>query len=188
LEDVDTSTALTIANLDRAAELITSFKDVAVDQTSQEQRKFNLKDYIDETLLSLQPKLKKTNHNVKNICPVDIKLNNYPGALSQILTNLIMNTLIYGFDGIESGEIIIGGSLENGMVSLTYSDNGVGMKKKTAKQIYEPFFTTKRNFGGSGLGMHIVFNLVTQRLNGTIDCDSAPGKGTKFTIQFQAKA
>ncbi len=125
---------------------------------------------------------------MKVVCSDDIKLKNYPGAISQILTNLVMNSLIYGFEGIESGEIIINGSIDNGNIYLSYSDNGVGMKKKTVKQIYEPFFTTKRNQGGSGLGMNIVFNLVTQKLNGTIECVSSPGKGTSFNIKFPAIA
>ncbi|MBF0357202.1 MAG: PAS domain S-box protein [Magnetococcales bacterium] len=188
LEEVDISTKLTMSNLKRAAELVQSFKSVAVDQTSQERRKFNLKTYIDEVILSLRPKLKQTKHTITVICPDDLKLNSYPGALSQILTNLVVNSLIYGFEGIESGEIVIKSSAEDGMVSLLYSDNGVGMNEKTIKQIYEPFFTTKRNFGGSGLGMHIVFNLVTQRLNGTIICESAPNNGTTFTIKFPKKS
>ncbi len=188
LESVNSSTNLIINNLDRAGALVKSFKSVAVDQTSQEKRTFNLKDYIDEILLSLHPKLKRTKHTVEVQCPDNIKLDNFPGVLSQILTNLVDNSLIYGFEGIESGEITIAASMDNDMVSLSYSDNGVGMKKKTVKQLYEPFFTTKRNQGGSGLGMHIVFNLVTHRLKGTIECDSAKGKGTRFDITFPGNA
>jgi signal transduction histidine kinase len=187
LQEVDISSNLIISNLDRAGGLIRSFKAVAVDQTSQEKRTFNLQDYINEILLSLRPKLKRTNHVVDVICPNDISIDGYPGALSQIVTNLAMNSLIYGFDGVESGKIIIVASVDNGMVSLLYSDDGTGMKKRTVQQIYEPFFTTKRNQGGSGLGMHIVFNLVTQKLGGTIECDSTPGKGTQFSIKFPAE-
>jgi signal transduction histidine kinase len=188
LEEVDISTQLTMSNLKRAGELVQSFKSVAVDQTSQERRKYNLKKYIDEVILSLRPKLKHTQHIITVTCPDNIKLNSYPGALSQILTNLVVNSLIYGFEGIECGEIAIQSSVDDGMVSLLYSDNGVGMKKKTVRQIYEPFFTIKRNFGGSGLGMHIVFNLITQRLNGTIVCESTPKKGTTFKIRFPEKS
>ncbi len=187
LEEVDISTNLITNNLDRAGKLVKNFKEIAVDQTSQEKRTFNLKEYIEEILFTLSPRLKNSKHSVKLECPDNINLDSYPGALSQILTNLIINSLIYGFEGIESGEIKITGSVDHDNVSISYSDNGVGMKKKIVKQIYEPFFTTKRNFGGSGLGMNIVFNLVTQRLNGTIECESAPGKGTRFNIQFPAR-
>ena len=184
LLEIDASTGLIMANLDRAGDLVKSFKAVAIDQTSQEKREFNLKNYIDEVILSLRPKLKQTEHEVLIECRQDIVLDSWPGAISQILTNLVINSLIYGFDGVECGRIIINGSLDNGVVSLVYSDNGVGMEKTTVKQIYEPFFTTQRNNGGSGLGMHIVFNLVTQRLKGSIDCESTPNAGTKFTIIF----
>ncbi|MBF0381492.1 MAG: PAS domain-containing protein [Magnetococcales bacterium] len=184
LEEAEVSVNLITANLMRAGKLVDNFKEIAVDQSSQEQRIFNLKEYIEEILFTLSPRLKKSEHVVKVVCPDNINLESYPGAISQILTNLIINSLIYGFEGIESGEITITGSTDDKWVSISYSDNGVGMKKETLKQIYEPFFTTKRNFGGSGLGMNIVFNLVTQRLNGTISCDSALGKGTRFNIQF----
>jgi signal transduction histidine kinase len=179
---------LITTNLDRAGKLVKNFKEIAVDQTSQERRTFNLKEYIEEIVFTLSPRLKNSKHVVRVECPDNITLDSYPGALSQILTNLIINSLIYGFEGIESGEITIHGSADSTNVSISYLDNGVGMKKKIVKQIYEPFFTTKRNFGGSGLGMNIVFNLVTQRLNGTISCESAPQEGTRFNIQFPMQA
>jgi PAS domain S-box-containing protein len=188
LEEVDISTNLITSNLDRAGKLVKNFKEIAVDQTSQERRIYNLKEYIGEIVYTLSPRLKSSKHVVIVECPDNINIYSYPGALSQILTNLIINSLIYGFEGIESGKIKISGSLKNTNVSILYSDNGVGMKKKIVKQIYEPFFTTKRNFGGSGLGMNIVFNLVTQRLNGKISCESAPGFGTSFNIQFPIQA
>ncbi len=133
LEEVDISTNLIATNLDRAGKLVQSFKAIAVDQTSQEQRRFNLKEYIAEIIFSLRPRLKNSKHNVQLNCPDNIRLNSYPGALSQILTNLIINSLIYGFEGIESGTITITGSVDNTNVSLSYSDNGVGMKKKNCK-------------------------------------------------------
>ncbi|MBF0195002.1 MAG: PAS domain S-box protein [Magnetococcales bacterium] len=188
LEEVEISTNLISSNLDRAGKLVENFKEIAVDQTSQERRTFNLKDYINEIIFSLSPRFKNSKHIIHMECPDNIFLDSYPGALSQILTNLIINSLIYGFDGIESGKIEVSGSVSGKNVSIIYSDNGVGMRKKTVKQIYEPFFTTKRNFGGSGLGMNIVFNIVTQRLSGTISCDSALGKGTKFYILFPINA
>ncbi|MBF0368019.1 MAG: PAS domain-containing protein [Magnetococcales bacterium] len=184
LDEVEGASELIINNLKRAAELIQSFKAVAVDQTSQEKRTFDLGLYLDEILLSLRPELKKSDHKVAVICPEGVEVKNYPGALSQIVTNLIMNSLDHGFDGKESGEICLEAVSDNGTISLSYTDNGQGMDANTLKRMYEPFFTTNRNKGGSGLGMHIVFNLVTQRLNGTLHCDSGPGEGVRFLIQF----
>ncbi|MBF0125856.1 MAG: PAS domain S-box protein [Magnetococcales bacterium] len=184
LDNIHEATQLIKANLKRASDLILSFKKVAVDQTSQEKRIFNLKEYLEETVFTLRPKLKKTQHEVLITCPEDIELNSYPGALSQIIANFIINSLNYAFDETASGKMGITAGHNHDTLFLHYADNGKGMDKETLKQIYEPFFTTNRNQGGSGLGMHIVYNLVTQRLNGTIECFSQPGEGTEFRIQF----
>lgn len=185
LENATEATQLIKVNLKRASDLILSFKNVAVDQTSQEKRRFNLKEYLEEILFTLHPKIKKTQHQVIITCPESIELFSHPGALSQIVANLILNSLTYAFENHESGEIRINaGITPDTHVFIHYQDNGKGMDKETQKKIYEPFFTTNRNQGGSGLGMHIVYNLVTQRLNGTIQCISAPEHGTQFQIQF----
>ncbi|MBF0160469.1 MAG: HAMP domain-containing histidine kinase, partial [Magnetococcales bacterium] len=185
LDNVTETTRLIKANIGRAAELILSFKNVAVDQTSQEKRRFNLKQCLHEIIISLGPQIRKTPHVVLIGCPDDIELDSFPGAISQIIVNLVVNSLIYAFADHQRGEITITAYVDHDRrVELCYQDNGCGMDEATLKQIYEPFFTTRRNQGGSGLGMHIVFNLVTQQLNGTIQCQSAPGKGTHFRIQF----
>lgn len=173
-------------NLLKASEHISSFKKVAVDQASQEKRVFNLRNYIDEVLLSLHPVLKKTDHAVIVEGRNDIEIECLPGALSQIITNLVMNSLKHGFEGMEKGKIHIEVDYDNyrEIASLTYSDNGRGMDSLTRQKIFEPFFTTARGSGGSGLGMHIVYNIVTQSLKGEISCESSPGKGTIFTIKW----
>jgi signal transduction histidine kinase len=171
-----------LANLKRAGDLVESFKQVAVDQTSEKRRMFYLCDYLEEVLLSLRPRLKHTDHKVLLDCPRNLQLDGYPGAYSQIITNLIMNSLIHAFDGIDNGIIRICVHSDDKQVILVYSDDGIGMDDSTRRRVFEPFFTTKRGQGGSGLGLHIVFNLVSQTLGGRIECSSIPGEGTQFTI------
>ncbi len=176
-----------VKNLARAAELIQSFKQVAVDQTSSERRRFELREYIDETLVSLRPRLKKLPYRIEVNCDADIVVDGYPGAFSQILTNLVLNSVIHAFEGRDSGTITIEAHQEGDRVLLRYSDDGVGMDSESKKRIFDPFFTTKRGRGGSGLGMHVVFNLVTQTLGGVITMPPA-ATGITFDIQFPTKA
>ena len=187
LKAANDASASILLNMNQAADLIRSFKQVAVDQSNEERRSFRVKEYINNVLLSLRPKLKKTNHHVQVECPDNLKINSYPGALSQIVTNLVMNSLLHGFSGIDRGEIQIKFSKTDADYLLTYSDNGVGMDANTCRNIFDPFFTTKRASGGTGLGMHIVFNLVTQTLSGKINCKSEPGKGTFYAIKIPSE-
>ena len=173
-----------LINMQRAAELISSFKQVAVDQSSQNLRRFNVKEYIDEVLLSLRPKYKKTGHTIEVDCPDNINVSSYPGAVSQIISNLINNSLLHGFKQTENGVMDIKVKYENNEVVFTYSDNGMGMNDEQKEKIFDPFFTTMRGKGGTGLGMSILFNLVTQTLKGKIDMESSPGNGVKFTVTF----
>jgi signal transduction histidine kinase len=182
------STQILMTNLQRAAELIRSFKQVAVDQSSGERRRFLLKAYVDEILISLAPRLNRTGHTITVDCPPTLELDSYPGALAQILTNLIQNSLVHGFPEGRRGHIGISAREEPGGIVLRYADNGVGIPADNLHRIYDPFFTTKRGAGGSGLGMHIVYNLVTQRLAGTIAATSAPDEGAIFEIRFPAQA
>jgi len=179
--------ALLTNNLNRAATLIQSFKKVAVDQSSDQERCINLHDYLDEIVLSLRPKLKQTSISVINKVPGDIEIDIAPGALAQITTNLVMNSIIHGFNnGSDEGEIIFRGEQTENNVTFTYQDTGAGMDTETLKRIYDPFFTTRRSDGGSGLGMNIVYNLVTSKLNGYIETKSKPGEGLeiKMTINL----
>jgi len=171
-------------NLFRASELIRSFKQVAVDQAGGEERDVDLAEYVDEILLSLRPKLKNRAINIVKQIPIDIAVRLKAGAFSQILTNLIANSLHHGFTDNQAGTITIAAQYSNNQLELEYKDDGVGMDEQTAKRIFEPFFTTKRGSGGSGLGMHIVFNLVTNALGGKIRCQSELGQGTIFSISF----
>ncbi|MBA4369205.1 MAG: hypothetical protein C0403_16385 [Desulfobacterium sp.] len=180
--------SLVLNNLTQAADLLNSFKQVAVDQSDDEKRVFDLNRYLSEILISLQPKYKRTRHTIAINCPESFEINSYPGVFSQIVTNLVMNSLIHGFEGIEEGKIIINVSAEDGNLMLRYTDNGVGMNPGTVKKIFDPFFTTKRGQGGSGLGMHIVYNLVTQKLNGHIECTSVPEEGVAFKITIPVEA
>ncbi|WP_020586036.1 hybrid sensor histidine kinase/response regulator [Desulfobacter curvatus] len=182
MEDCEEACQVTLSNLNRAVKLVTGFKRIAVDQSSDEKRIFNIKQYIDEILFSLYPRIKKTKHTVKVNSPEDLELNSYPGAFSQVLTNLVMNSLLHGFEDIEAGQITITVKKENHSIIFRYEDNGKGMTKEQQKKIFDPFFTTKRGSGGTGLGMHLVFNLVSQKLDGEISCTSTVGKGTCFTI------
>ncbi len=174
---------MSLLNLSRASDLIRSFKMVAADQISEERRSFNLREYVTQVLLSLRPKLKKTRHKVEVDCDEDLSVESYPGAFSQILTNFIVNTLTHAYDEGEEGVIRIGISRDDGTLSLVYSDDGRGMSPEVQERVFEPFYTTARSKGSTGLGLHIVFNIVTRTLGGTITCCSAPGHGTTFQVR-----
>lgn len=171
-----------LLNLRRASELISSFKKVAVDRTSEAQQYFNLKNYIGAVILSLRPQLKKANHNIIVNCDEYIDLNSYPGDFSHIITNLIINSLVHAYPPGIQGTITIDVRHQNQELTLIYSDNGIGILPIHQPKIFEPFFTTRRGQGGTGLGLNIIYNIVTQKLKGSIACHSKPGKGTTFTI------
>lgn len=184
LDMAQQSSQMTLSNLERAAELIQSFKQVAVDQSSESKRPFNFKTYLEEILLQLSPKLKATKHSVDVQGDPHLTLNSYPGALSQIVTNLVMNSLFHAYESEEQGHIALTFNQTEENVIFEYADDGIGIISENLGKIFEPFFTTKRGQGGSGLGLHIVYNLVTRKLGGTIQCKSQPGKGTTFVIKL----
>lgn len=181
------STSIINVNLKRAADLIRCFKQIAVDQSSEEYRSFNLKTYLDEIILSLKPNLKKREAMVNIKCSEDINLKSYPGVYSQIMTNLILNSIIHGFENRDKGNISIQvdeseDDNNKQFLKIIYSDDGVGIPSDLKSKIFEPFYTTKRNIGGSGIGMALVYNLVTQKLRGKISLESKPSEGVHFTI------
>ncbi len=177
------SALLVHSNIGRAADLVQSFKRVAVDQASEERRDFLLGAYIDEVLQSLAPRLRGEPHRVRVECPTGIHMDSYPGALFQVLTNLIINALIHAFEPQTQGTItILVRELPDDQVELRFQDDGRGVPAAHMDRLFEPFFTTNRARGGSGLGLHIVFNLVTQSLHGSISVTSAEGRGTCFTL------
>ncbi len=169
-------------NLSRAADLIQNFKQVAVDQSSAQERDFDLREYLDEIVLSLRPRLKTTAHTLKVECPAGIAMHGDPGSLYRIITNLVVNSLEHGFETMIAGSITITVSTDVFGVVIDYRDDGCGMSREQRQRLYEPFYTTKRNRGGTGLGMHIVWNNVRHALGGSITCVSAPGKGARFTL------
>ncbi|NEO28020.1 MAG: HAMP domain-containing histidine kinase, partial [Kamptonema sp. SIO4C4] len=178
------SSSMVLGNLNRAAELIQSFKQVAVDQSSEAQRSFPLKAYLEEILIPLRPRLKRTKHTVEIYGDEALTLNTYPGVLSQIVTNLVINSLTHAFPSEQSGCIRFDFQQDGDRITLKYSDNGQGIEPQHLSHIFEPFYTTKRGQGGSGLGLHLVYNLVTQKLQGTIDCYSRVHEGTTFIIKL----
>jgi len=184
LSDGDENLEIIMRNLTRAADLITSFKQVAVDQTSSEQRRFNFKELLREVIMTLAPQLKNTHYKIELECPNDLIIASKPGAINQILVNLIINSLIHGFDGREHGTIKIIITKIKNQINVLYQDDGIGINESIKNKIFDPFFTTKRGSGGSGLGMHLVYNLITQALNGTISFESAPNLGVTFDINF----
>ncbi|GAW94769.1 MULTISPECIES: sensor histidine kinase [Colwellia] len=171
-------------NLQRAAELITSFKQVAVDQTNDKVRLINVAKYLDEIIHSIHPKLKKTNHSIKVHCDPHIEIYTHPGAIAQIIINLIINSISHGFPNINRGEMTIDIAVEQQRLVILYRDNGVGVNEQQLERIFEPFYTTQANNGGTGLGTHIIKNLVIDTLNGSIDVYSAEGKGLRYRITF----
>jgi len=182
IEDISELSESMRLSLISAAELIKSFKKVAVDQNTELKRTFHLQDYIHDVLLSLGNVLKKTNIKIDNLVPVDLEMNSYPGIISQIMTNLITNSILHAYDEGSVGLIVIDAYIIDGAMKIKYKDNGKGMDEHTAKHIFDPFFTTNMGQGGSGLGMSIVFNLITQKLKGTIELNSKEGVGTDFII------
>jgi signal transduction histidine kinase len=185
---VDQSLRIMTTNTQRAASLVRSFKQVAVDQSSDNIRNFNLCKYVGEILLSLQPKLKGRPVKVQVDCPADLEVNSFPGAVSQILTNMVVNSLVHGFERDQPGHITIRARLEeDDMIAFDYGDDGAGMDADTLAKLFDPFFTTKRGTGGSGLGAHILYNLVTGSLGGSLRVESSPGQGLQYYLRFPRK-
>jgi signal transduction histidine kinase len=182
------ASALIQSNAERAAALIQSFKRVAVDQTSEARRTYDLGEYIREVILSLRPTLRHSSLEVDIDCPEEIQIDGYPGALSQIITNMVTNAISHAFNPGEHGLLRIQAEHEEGMVRLVFADNGKGIQPSHINRIFDPFFTTQRGTGGSGLGLNIVYNLVTQTLGGTITASSLPGQGTTFSVIFPCEA
>ncbi|MBF0153964.1 MAG: GAF domain-containing sensor histidine kinase [Magnetococcales bacterium] len=190
MESVEEASRAILTNLGRAAQLIRSFKQVAVDQSASDLRMIQLNDYLHEIMISLRPKFKQGQHKFEIHSPPDLVVNSYPGAFFQIITNLVMNSLLHGFEARKGGTISLDVHPEpkdGKQVLMVYRDNGKGIDEVDQNRIFEPFYTTKKEQGGSGLGLHIVYNLVTQSLGGSIVCRSHPGEGTEFIIRFPSE-
>jgi two-component system NtrC family sensor kinase len=146
---------------------------------------FNLREYIDTIVLSLKPNIKQTSHKVTTSVPADIVINSFPGALSQIITILINNSLLHGFNSDQNGTMQINAKASDDYTDLTYSDDGKGIDAELLKKVFEPYYTTKAGEGGSGLGMGIMKKLVEEDLEGSIDISSRPGEGVQVIIRFK---
>jgi len=172
-----------VANLYRAGELIQSFKQVAVDRSHAERRQFSLSEATDQIVASLRPVLKRAPIELAIDVPEGILIDGYPGSYGQILTNLFLNASSHAFPDGRSGAISISARPRGrDEIEIIFADNGVGMTPDVQRQAFDPFFTTRRNEGGTGLGLHIVYNLVTQQLGGRMMLESRPGQGTTFRI------
>lgn len=184
LNTAQETSALILSNLKRAADLIQSFKNIAIDQSSEEERKFSLFHVINDTVASMNIYLKKSNINVELSIPENLHCYSFPGAFSQVISNLIMNSILHAFDKQQQkNEIeITVSNLTGDKMLLEYRDNGAGMAKEVVEKVFDPFFTTKRGKGGSGLGLHIVYNIVETMLKGHIDCSSDIGEGVVFRL------
>lgn len=176
------SSQLILDNLLRAADLVRSFKQVAVDQSSVGARTFSVKSYIEDTIRSVQSKIDQSQLRIIIAGDDDVSITSYPGVFAQVITNLILNSLTHAYPKNESGRIRFLLEQQEDHVMIEYSDDGCGIPAEHVTKIFDPFFTTARNRGGIGLGMYIVYNLVTQKLRGTIQCESRVGVGTTFTI------
>ncbi len=172
-----------VANLLRAAELIQSFKQVAVDRSHAERRQFRLDEATGQIIASLRPVLKRAPIDVVVDVPAGLTIDGYPGSYGQILTNLFLNAANHAFAAGDPGTIAITAKARDpDDVEIVFADNGAGMTPEVQRQAFDPFFTTRRNDGGTGLGLHIVHNLVTRQLNGRMMLQSGPGQGTTFRI------
>jgi len=187
VKDINIMSESVRVSLVNAANIVKSFKQIAVDQHAEEIRDFNLYKYIQSVLLNLKSAIKNERIHIDNHIDKELNIYSYPGVFSQIITNLVMNSKIHAFDSDIDGVIEINIKQDNNNLIFTYKDNGKGMSENTIKHIFDPFFTTKLGQGGSGLGMHIIYNLITQKMKGTIECDSELNVGTEFIINIPIK-
>jgi len=176
------SSRLILSNANRAAHLIQSFKQVAVDQTSEQRREFELNEFILGLITSLNPTLRIARASIELHSTDKIYMDSYPGLLAQVLTNLAMNAVIHGFTKEQDGRISIHVRLADDLVIIQFNDDGIGIPEEYLDKIFDPFFTTKRGQGGTGLGLNIVFNIITKQFGGTISVQSSAGQGTQFKL------
>ena len=171
-----------VSNLQRAGELVQSFKQVAVDRSHADRRPFDLRESTDQIVASLRPALKKSQITLTVDVPAGIVMDSYPGSYGQVLTNLFLNSVVHAFPDGRAGTVIVEARQVRDDVDIFVSDDGVGMSEEIQRRAFDPFFTTRRNEGGTGLGLHIIFNLVTQQLGGRLAFESRLGWGTRFRI------
>ncbi len=185
IETLGEADEILMKNLDRAAQLVKNFKKISVDQSSEEIRSFELNTYLKEVISTFKSELK--HRPVELVLDLDespIEMHSYPGAISQIVVNMLQNALLHAFDPDQEGKIILQTRRHDERVSIVFKDTGKGIHEAVSDKIFEPFITTKRNRGGTGLGLNITYNLVTQHLNGTIQLDTKYKEGACFLINI----
>lgn len=172
-------------NVQKAADLVRDFKQVAIDQTADRRREFDLAKVVEDVLVMVEPSFKHTPYVIDTDLHHGLMMNSYPGALGQVLTNLLMNALLHAFEGMEQGRVRVHcAQVSDSEAELCVSDDGRGMDESVRRRIFDPFFTTKLGTGGSGLGMHIVHSIVTNVLGGQIEVRSSAGQGTEMLIRL----
>jgi PAS domain S-box-containing protein len=177
------ASAQLVANLNRAAELITSFKQVAADRNYSDQRTFDLGDLTEQVVMSLRPGLRKHRLTLTVDCEPNLTMNSYPGPYGQVLTNLFLNSVAHAFPDGRAGTVdITVRAAGSDHVEIIFADDGCGMSLDVRRRAFDPFFTTRRDQGGTGLGLHIVYSIVTNRMGGRLDLDSEPGRGTRVQM------
>ena len=185
IQDVAEASQLLLNNIHRACNLVQNFKQVAYDQITDSRRLFNLRLWIEDMVQNLAPKWRRLGHRVEIDCPGDIEMDSYAGALAQILTNLIMNSIDHGYDHGQGGRLLIMvRPCDGSTIDLIYSDDGKGISTEIQGRVFDPFFTTRRASGNTGLGLHIIFNIVTGKLGGHIHLEGRPEKGVRFAIRL----
>jgi C4-dicarboxylate-specific signal transduction histidine kinase len=189
LKTVESSADITMRSLNRSATLVSSFKQIAVDQTTSNRGNFKIQDLVKDVLIVLQPTLKSKPWKVESSIPENFQLDSYPGPLGQVLTNLITNALVHAFEGRDQGVIMISVAAgQAGHLIIRVKDDGNGIAAEHLPKVFDPFFTTKLGQGGSGLGLHIVHNIVTEVLGGTLAVSSQLGAGAEFTVDIPLAA
>ena len=181
LETTKQACDLIFSNLNRTAELVKSFKQVSIDNMTEQKRTFNFLEYLNDIVRSLGPKIKVRPVKMILDCPDNIVINSYPGSYYQIITNFINNSLMHAFDENEKGEMKVSVSIEKENLKIVYTDNGKGIPQENLKKVFDPFFTTNMQVG-TGLGMNITYNIITQHLGGEVSLESTVGEGVKFTV------
>jgi signal transduction histidine kinase len=178
-----------VGNLNRAADLIQAFKQVAVDRSHADRRTFELGEATEQIVASLLPALKRSSISLTVDIADEITMDSYPGPYGQVLTNLFLNSLAHAFPEHRAGSMYLSAKRRRpDQVEIFFADDGIGMTEEVQRRAFEPFFTTRRNRGGTGLGLHIVYNLVTRRLGGRLQLESAPGRGTSIRIRLPISA
>jgi signal transduction histidine kinase len=184
LENAGEMAALTTRSTKKAADLVSSFKQVAVDQTSEQRRTFELEQVVADNVTALKPSFRHASCTVEINVPRGITCDSFPGPLGQVITNLVQNAVVHGLAGLTEGRVVVSALERGDLIHLDVTDNGKGMEQPIVARVFEPFFTTKLGKGGSGLGLSVSHRIATSVLGGTLTAHSEPGQGSCFTLCF----